>query len=214
MHSPTIAGYLNIFFRTASAVCDSFSSSLDSLVEQGKTLMPLRSKVAVLPAEVRNELERRIVEKAFSDYQDLSEWLQTQGYHIAHDSIQRHGLRLRQKIEAMELLGEEAKALSAAVADAGETIVDAAVMLIHQRVFSIPSNARDRVAQASLPAHLIWRGGERTARDRVARASLPARRIWRRLAGRARNPPAQATAIVQFMATAAAPRSKFVTWPG
>jgi hypothetical protein len=58
-------------------------------------------------------------------------------YHIAHDSIQRHGSRLRQKIEAMELLAEEAKALSAAAADARETMVDAAILLIHQRVFSM-----------------------------------------------------------------------------
>ena len=109
--------------------------------------MPLRSKVAMLPAEVRNELERRIAERAFSGYQELAEWLRAQGHQIAYDSIQRHGSPLRQKIEAMERLAEEAKALSAAAADAGETIDAAAIQPIHQRVFSMlleePEHRRD-----------------------------------------------------------------------
>jgi hypothetical protein len=158
--------------------------------------MPLRSKVAVLPDEVRDELERRIVENAFGGYQDLSEWLHGQGYQIAHDSVQRYGSRLRQKIEAMDLLSEEAKALSAVAADAGATMVDAAIVLSISGSFrccSIPSNARDRVAQVSLPAHLIWR---------------------RRRAGHARNPPAQATRMAHFMTTAGAPRSEFAIWRG
>jgi Protein of unknown function (DUF3486) len=53
--------------------------------------MPARSKVAMLPEEVRTELERRIIERSFSGYQDLADWLQTKGYQIAHDSVQRHG---------------------------------------------------------------------------------------------------------------------------
>src|SRR5713101_3248980 len=99
--------------------------------------MPARSKVAMLPAEVRTELDRRIVEQAFSGYQDLAEWLQGQGYHIAHDSVQRHGSRLQQKIEAMERLAEDAKALTAAAAQAGDSIVDVTIQLIHQRVLSM-----------------------------------------------------------------------------
>jgi hypothetical protein len=158
--------------------------------------MALRSKVAVLPAEVRNELERRIVEKAFSGYQDLSEWLQAQGYHIAHDSIQRHGSRLRQRIEEMELLAEEAKALSAAAAQAGETMVDAAIQLIHQRVFSMlleEPEHREGSSSAGVPA------------------CAPHLRRW---VGRARTPRAQATRMAHFMTTAGAPRSEFAIWRG
>jgi Protein of unknown function (DUF3486) len=48
--------------------------------------MGIRSKVAKLPASVRAELDRRIVEGAFSGYQPLAEWLQAQGYRIADDT--------------------------------------------------------------------------------------------------------------------------------
>ena len=111
--------------------------------------MPARSKVAMLPAEVRTELDRRIVERAFSGYQDLAEWLQGQGYHIAHDSVQRHGSRLQQKIEAMKRLAEDAKALTAAAAQAGDGIVDVTIQLIHQRVLSMLLDAPEPGEESS-----------------------------------------------------------------
>ena len=48
--------------------------------------MGTRSKVAKLPASIRSELDRLIVEGAFSGYQALAEWLQAQGYQIADDT--------------------------------------------------------------------------------------------------------------------------------
>jgi hypothetical protein len=71
-------------------------------------LMPARSKIAKLPPTVRTELERRIVERAFGGYRELAEWLPAQGYHIAEDSIQRHGARLQQEMKEMERLSHEA----------------------------------------------------------------------------------------------------------
>ena len=111
--------------------------------------MPARSKVEMLPAEVRTELDRRIVERAFSGYQDLAEWLQGQGYHIAHDSVQRHGSRLQRRIEAMERLAEDAKALTAAAAQAGDGIVDVTIQLIHQRVLSMLLDAPEPGEESS-----------------------------------------------------------------
>jgi hypothetical protein len=35
--------------------------------------MPRRSKVAMLPAEVRTELEHRMIDRAFSGYHELAE---------------------------------------------------------------------------------------------------------------------------------------------
>ena len=99
--------------------------------------MPARSKVAMLPEEVRNELERRIVERSFSGYHDLADWLQAQGYHIAHDSIQRHGARLSRHIEATKQLTHEAHAIAAAIDNSDTTVVDVSIQLIHQRILAL-----------------------------------------------------------------------------
>ena len=138
--------------------------------------MPIRSKVAVLPAELRNELERRIVERAFSGYQELADWLQGQGYHLAHDSIQRHGSRLRHRIEAMERLAEEAQAIAAAAAQAGENMVDATMRLIYQRVFSMllePEQGEGSSA-AGIPACAPYLEGEGGDRDGSRGAGISA----------------------------------------
>ena len=99
--------------------------------------MPARSKVAMLPDEVRTQLERRILERSFSGYQELADWLQAQGYRIAHDSVQRHGVRLARKIEAMEQLTYEAQALAAATNHASGSAAEVAIELIHQRILAL-----------------------------------------------------------------------------
>src|SRR5437588_12509158 len=79
-----------------------------------QNLRGIRSKVAVLPAAVRDELDRVIVEHAFSGYQALAEWLQAQGYRISDDSVQLYGVRLRRQLDAIKLAGHQARALAAA----------------------------------------------------------------------------------------------------
>jgi hypothetical protein len=86
--------------------------------------MGIRSKIAVLPAAVRTELDCLIVEHAFSGYQALAEWLQAQGYRISDDSVQRYGVRLRQQLDAFKLSSHQAHALAAAGKSAGDTAGD------------------------------------------------------------------------------------------
>jgi hypothetical protein len=94
----------------------------------------------MLPATVRAELDRLIVERAFSGYQALAEWLQAQGYQIADDSVQRYGARLRRQLEALDFARHQAAALAAAghrADDTAETLTAVTVQLIQQQVLSI-----------------------------------------------------------------------------
>jgi len=98
--------------------------------------MPPRSKVAKLPHAVRDELERRIVEHGFGRYEKLADWLQQQGYQIAEDSVQRHGARLRQRTESIDLSVQHAKAIGQAVSGDRDSIVDSTIRLLNGQVFS------------------------------------------------------------------------------
>src|SRR5438552_16083961 len=82
-------------------------------------VMGIRSKIAMLPPAVHSELDRLILGRAFSGYQALAEWLQAKGYYVADDSVQRYGVRLRQQLEAIELVHHQAQALAAAAKQAG-----------------------------------------------------------------------------------------------
>jgi len=98
--------------------------------------MPSRSKVAMLPKNLRDELERRIVERAFSGYEELAGWLQQQGYQIAEDSVQRYGIRLFQKMESLKHSVLQAQAIAHQAPEDRDSIVDITIDLLNERVFT------------------------------------------------------------------------------
>lgn len=61
--------------------------------------MAPRSAVALLPKEVIDQLNLRLVDQAFSDYDGLATWLQEQGYQVSKTAVWRHGSSLQQSME-------------------------------------------------------------------------------------------------------------------
>jgi predicted nucleotidyltransferase len=56
--------------------------------------MGKRSKIEMLPDNVLDELNHRLQNSRFSDYQQHSDWLHEQGYAIAKSTVHRHGQKL------------------------------------------------------------------------------------------------------------------------
>ncbi len=80
--------------------------------------MPSRSKViTMLPACIRQEVERRLFENGFRDYEGLAQWVRGQGYEISDDSLWRYGRALQQQLAAAELTVRHARALAKLGAD-------------------------------------------------------------------------------------------------
>jgi hypothetical protein len=98
--------------------------------------MPARSKVAMLPDELRTELERRMAERAFSGYQELAEWLQSEGYPISDDSVQRHGFKHQRKLEVLDFAAHQARAITQAGYDA-DIVSDGMARLLQVQLFSL-----------------------------------------------------------------------------
>lgn len=53
--------------------------------------MPPRSKVYGLPAELKTELDRRLLASGFGDYVGLESWLDEQGYRISKSALHAYG---------------------------------------------------------------------------------------------------------------------------
>jgi len=62
--------------------------------------MGRRSAVLALPPEVRDELNARLVGNGFSDYEGLSDWLESQGWTISKSALHRHGSALEADFDA------------------------------------------------------------------------------------------------------------------
>ena len=79
--------------------------------------MPARSKITKLPEHVKRELDKRLISGSFSDYRKLSAWLQEQGYEISRSAINRYGQAFEERLAAIKIASEQARAVSEAVGD-------------------------------------------------------------------------------------------------
>jgi Protein of unknown function (DUF3486) len=95
--------------------------------------MPPRSHVVtMLPAHLRQEVERRLVENGFRDYEGLAQWVRDQGYNISDDSLWRYGRSLQQEIHTAQVSALQAAAL-ADLPDARGSIAQTLVIIAQQK---------------------------------------------------------------------------------
>jgi hypothetical protein len=71
-------------------------------------LMPQTKAVDLLPDEVRQELENRLLANGFGGYQGLTEWLQKQGFEIGRRSVAIFGKEFKDRHKALKLMREMA----------------------------------------------------------------------------------------------------------
>lgn len=99
--------------------------------------MPRRSKVIDLPIEVRQELERRLMANAFSDYEALSAWLADQGFEVSRSAVHRYGQSFEERVGALRLATEQARVLVEASPDDEGAMGEALMRLAQERMFSL-----------------------------------------------------------------------------
>jgi len=88
-------------------------------------------------AEVRSELDQRIAQQEFKDYRQLKRWLGAKGCQISTLAVKHHALKLEEKIAAVRVATEQARAMVAAgEADDGE-LSQALMQLVQQHLFTL-----------------------------------------------------------------------------
>jgi hypothetical protein len=97
--------------------------------------MPPRSKIKQLPDPVKQWLDRALIEGNFSGYELLEKELAERGYAIGKSSINRYGQEFEQRLHALKLATEQAKAISEAAPDDAGAMNDALIRLVQQKAF-------------------------------------------------------------------------------
>jgi|JI8StandDraft_1071087.scaffolds.fasta_scaffold55142_3 hypothetical protein len=82
--------------------------------------MPARSAVGQLPEEIRDELNRRLVDNGFADYSGLAAWLAEQGYKVSRSAVHRHGSELEAEFDQAMADVRRTRALARACKDDGD----------------------------------------------------------------------------------------------
>jgi hypothetical protein len=97
--------------------------------------MPKRQAVLMLPGEVREELDSRLLKGGFSGYVALAEWLETKGYEISKSAVHRYGQQLERKMAAIKASTQAAKAIAEAAPDDEDSRSAAVISLVQTGLF-------------------------------------------------------------------------------
>ncbi|MBN1830280.1 MAG: DUF3486 family protein [Deltaproteobacteria bacterium] len=102
--------------------------------------MPQRSAVTRLPDDIRAELNRRLVQNGFADYQGLADWLADLGYEISKSSIHRYGQNFDNRLAALTTATAQAKAVTEVVGDEEGAMNEALIRLVQEKLFDVLVN--------------------------------------------------------------------------
>ena len=103
--------------------------------------MPARSKITQLPPEIKAEFDKLLIEKNFSDYDGiidrLNGSLQAAGLEIrvSRSSAHRYGRGFEEKIAAIKVATQQAKAVAEAAGDDEGAMNQALIRLVQQKAF-------------------------------------------------------------------------------
>jgi hypothetical protein len=100
--------------------------------------MGIKSKVlTVLPAPIREELNRKLIAGEFSDYRGLESWLSMEGYQISRGSLQRYGSQFEKRLAGVARATQQVKALAEVSPDRQGAMSDALIQLVQTRLFDV-----------------------------------------------------------------------------
>lgn len=113
--------------------------------------MPQRQSVYGLPKEVKEELDKKLVESHFSQYVELEKWLRQEGYEISKSSIHRYGCKFKSQLEAIQIATEQAKIIASECGDDENAMGDALSRLAQQKLFKVLVDLEELPEDIELP---------------------------------------------------------------
>ena len=99
--------------------------------------MPRRSAVQTLPKSVKEWLDRALAENGFAGYQLLADELKERGYDISKSAVHRYGQQFEERLANLKLASEQARAIVDAAPDSENTMNDALMRLVQERLFGV-----------------------------------------------------------------------------
>ena len=105
--------------------------------------MAKRSKIQQMPAEVRQWLEKALIDRGFSDYKELEALMKDKGFNISHAAIHRHGQKLERKLAALKASTEAAKLIAESAPDDADHRSAAVISLVQTELFEALLNLQE-----------------------------------------------------------------------
>lgn len=97
--------------------------------------MAPRSKISRLPNPVKDWLDKALAENGFADYELLADELKARGYDISKSAIHRYGQDFENRLGALRMASEQAKAIVLSSPDDEGSVSEALMRLVQEKLF-------------------------------------------------------------------------------
>lgn len=95
-------------------------------------------------------MDRRLIAGGFSGYQELADWLREQGFELSRSALHRYGQQFENRLAALKIATEQARAITEAVGDEEGVMGDALTRLAQEKAFQVLVEMED-AGEVSLP---------------------------------------------------------------
>jgi hypothetical protein len=108
--------------------------------------MPQRSKILQLPPEIKAAFDLRLAKGNFCDYDEITAWLNGElaaaGLEItvSRSGVHRYGQGFEERLAAIKIATEQARAISEVVGDDEARMSDALIALVQEKAFDVLVN--------------------------------------------------------------------------
>lgn len=99
--------------------------------------MGRRKVIEGLPGDVKGWLDASLVDGNFSGYEALAAELKTRGYEISKSAVHRYGQEFEERLKALRLVTEQARAVVEHSPDDEDAVTQALVRLTQEKLFSV-----------------------------------------------------------------------------
>jgi intein-encoded DNA endonuclease-like protein len=97
--------------------------------------MAPRSKISRLPQPVKGWLDKALADNGFADYELLAAELKERGFDISKSAVHRYGQEFEDKLLAIKIATEQARAITEAMPDNEGSMNNALISLVQQKAF-------------------------------------------------------------------------------
>ncbi len=135
------------------------------------------SKVELMPTEVRDWLDKALIDRSFSGYKELEALMKERGFDISHAAIHRHGQKLERRLMAIKTSTQAAKLIAEAAPDEADHRSAATMALIQTSLFDALVDVQEAEETADPAKKIKLLNGAAIAFSMLTKSSL-AQKQW------------------------------------